>query len=683
MKKAAVFICVFFSIFLNGCTSIEEKFDIIEENIIASIPESINENIVLITEDLTYNATITWSSSNEEVLSSSGENKHESYNSVNVTLTYIINIKDEKRIGEIKIDVKANRFLLQLNMVEQTTVFKVRRHSNRDLELPTEDTKYNAKIEWCSSNEEVLTSNGENKNFTQDKIAVILYYKITINGYIKEGQFTTSVARNWKLSRLDEVEERITDNIPSSTIENIQLQYTGFGESVKIKWESSNPQIIDDRGRVSNFKDTPVVVTLTYTITVEDEIRIGTVQVEVPPTENYTFKLNTDYVYVGVNCEPKLQGVIYRNNQHYDYSDIKYTILGDYDLTKPGVYNLICSVEVNAKRADENGLLYMGSITLEQPFTLEVVSLEKLTMKELNGLGLIMPYNTFSVDKYFIVCYTNEIYIYDLDNENEYHKILSSGLCNSIYYKNGYLYICSRGPYGYDDTNEFFGYVTQIDLKTYTIVKEFKVDFAPYSIIIDKRNNAILSSEQQSNIKYLNMETGDISSICECMDKDIIIYNEVEDIFILIGKNRKIENKMYKYSPSNNQFILLEQQINLLKNYNLSSSVIKNYKNTWVSGVCYMTLENEDLVFQKIIKVSWEPYSYFDEINYNGEEKFVILRYDNFREVGYLIVYDKKAKSFQNYKITNYISGKYTDIHFYNNKVYLYESTTGKLYIVE
>ena len=96
-----------------------------------------------------------------------------------------------------------------------------------------------------------------------------------------------------------------------------------------------------------------------------------------------------------------------------------------------------------------------------------------------------------------------------------------------------------------------------------------------------------------------------------------------------------------------------------------------------------MTLENEDLVYQKIIKVSWEPYSYLDEINYNGEEKFVILRYDNFREVGYLIVYDKKAKSFQNYKITNYISGKYTDIHFYKNKVYSYESTTGKLYIVE
>ena len=373
MKKVVVVICLFFTIFLSGCNTLNKRFDKIEERIKLSIPKLIYENINLMTEDSKYNATISWVSSNEEILSSNGEYKNETDTTLNVTLTYTITIEDNQRIGEIKVDVRKKYIYVQLDRVEQTTVYNTINYSDKYFDLPTEDKKYNATIEWWSSNEDVISSSWENKNTTQDTIEVIVYYRITIDGYIRDGQRTFYALKNWKTVQLDYVEKDIIKSIPSTTMKDIVLNKAHYGLPTKLKWESSNEQVIDKNGIVCNFSDYPVIVTLTYTITVEDYVRVGTIQVKVPPTEVYTFKLKSDYIYVGVNHKPDIRAVIYKNNKVYDYSKIEYEILGNYDLTKPGIYEVIASVTVNARRQDENGMLYMGTITFEQPFTLEVV----------------------------------------------------------------------------------------------------------------------------------------------------------------------------------------------------------------------------------------------------------------------------------------------------------------------
>ena len=95
-----VFLVVLFSLFMTGCKSIKKDLDIVEENVKASISESINDDIVLMTEDLTYNATISWTSSNEEILTSSGINKNGTSEKVIVSLTYVITIEKKERERE-------------------------------------------------------------------------------------------------------------------------------------------------------------------------------------------------------------------------------------------------------------------------------------------------------------------------------------------------------------------------------------------------------------------------------------------------------------------------------------------------------------------------------------------------------------------------------------------------------
>ena len=217
------------------------------------------------TEDLKYNATISWVSSNEEILSSNGEYKNETDTTLNVTLTYTITIEDNQRIGEIKVDVRKKYIYVQLDRVEQTTVYNTINYSDKYFDLPTEDKKYNATIEWWSSNEDVISSSWENKNTTQDTIEVIVYYRITIDGYIRDGQRTFYALKNWKTVQLDYVEKDIIKSIPSTTMKDIVLNKAHYGLPTKLKWESSNEQVIDENGIVCNFSDSPVIVTLTYT----------------------------------------------------------------------------------------------------------------------------------------------------------------------------------------------------------------------------------------------------------------------------------------------------------------------------------------------------------------------------------------------------------------------------------
>lgn len=687
MKKILIVICVFFSLFLTGCNSIEEEFDIIENNIKSSIPESIEGDIVLPTEDLTYNATISWKSSNEEVLTSVGENKNKLLKT-DVTLTYTINIKNKQREGTIVVAVNANKYLLQLDRVEFLMLEKIPEVVCENLNLPKENPSYKAQIEWKSSNEEILTIEGVNKNQTPEIIDVTLSYKITIDGYVKEGEKQVKVSANKITTDLNAIEETIKNLIPQTTVDDITLITEVYSMKAKINWASSNEKVISLEGKVLNYKENPVVVTLTYTIIIGEAQKIGTVQVEVPCTENYTYKLDSEVYYIGVNCIPELFGKVYRNGEYYYGADFGYKIIGEYDNTKPGTYELKASVEMSVKKEDENGNINVEKITLEDSFVLEILGLDKVNMKEIKEHSLTTSNYAFGINNYYIICSEDLLTIYDLNNLNEYKTIKINGLCNSYHYKNGYLYISSCEPYDDPFAGDFTGYVSQINLETNEMIKEYKVNFAPYSIVIDKRNNAILSKEQNQHImlEYLNMNTGNLKEISSAYQEDIIIYNEEEDSFILVGTMRTLKGNLYKYDSQIDNFVLQEIQTSMREEFDDYASVIEKNKNTWVhigQVIKYVILENNDIKTQDIILPEWEHIFYPQAYAYIDDECITVLRYSKYENIGYLTTYNKETQEYKNYKIENFITSTFTDLHMYNDKIYMFDSKLGKLYIVE
>lgn len=686
MKKILIVICVFFSLFLTGCNSIEEEFDIIENNIKSSIPESIEGDIVLPTEDLTYNATISWKSSNEDLLTSVGENKNKLLKT-DVTLTYTIIIKNKQREGTIVVEVNANKYLLQLDRVESLMLDKIPEVVSEDLNLPKENPSYKAQIEWNSSNEEILTVEGVNKNQTSEIIDVTLSYKITIDGYVREGEKQVKVSENKITADLNAVEEIIKKSIPQTTVEDITLITEVYSMNAKITWESSNEKVLDLDGVVTNYNKNPIPVTLTYTITINNEKRLGEIIVEVLYTEDYTFELKEKEIYIGIDHYLELEGIIYKKGKVYSKVKSGIKIEGEYDKKVPSKYELIAYVEIDVDRENELGNKFTERIKLTDTFTLYVLGINDVTFEEINEYSFNSVEYSFGIGNYYIICNDGNLNIIDLDKPSQYQYVRISGRCNSYYYKDGYLYISSVDPYEDEYSDNFTGYITKIDLENIIKDEEVKVNCAPDSIVVDKRNNVIISKEQNQHIdiEYLDMNTKTLSTFCKGYYGDKLIYNEEEDIVLVVSTKNTGTPIAYKY---NNQTKTYEE---VEKSYELESTahipmVFGRYYNAFIFGDRLNKKEYAEFVNEEIItKEIPLPYQFltFDathQVSINSES-YGVLQYS--MGICYVTVCDKVSNEYQVYNLTNYNNNEINSLHLYDNKIYMFDSKLGKLYIVE
>lgn len=686
MKKILIVICVFFSLFLTGCNSVEEEFDIIENNIKSSIPESIEGDIVLPTEDLTYNATISWKSSNEDLLTSVGENKNKLLKT-DVTLTYTIIIKNKQREGTIVVEVNANKYLLQLDRVESLMLDKIPEVVSEDLNLPKENPSYKAQIEWNSSNEEILTVEGVNKNQTSEIIDVTLSYKITIDGYVREGEKQVKVSENKITADLNAVEEIIKKSIPQTTVEDITLITEVYSMNAKITWESSNEKVLDLDGVVTNYNKNPIPVTLTYTITINNEKRLGEIIVEVLYTEDYTFELKEKEIYIGIDHYLELEGIIYKKGKVYSKVKSGIKIEGEYDKKVPSKYELIAYVEIDVDRENELGNKFTERIKLTDTFTLYVLGINDVTFEEINEYSFNSVEYSFGIGNYYIICNDGNLNIIDLDKPSQYQYVRISGRCNSYYYKDGYLYISSVDPYEDEYSDNFTGYITKIDLENIIKDEEVKVNCAPDSIVVDKRNNVIISKEQNQHIdiEYLDMNTKTLSTFCKGYYGDKLIYNEEEDIVLVVSTKNTGTPIAYKY---NNQTKTYEE---VEKSYELESTahipmVFGRYYNAFIFGDRLNKKEYAEFVNEEIItKEIPLPYQFltFDathQVSINSES-YGVLQYS--MGICYVTVCDKVSNEYQVYNLTNYNNNEINSLHLYDNKIYMFDSKLGKLYIVE
>ena len=688
MKKIIVIICVFFSLFLSGCNSFKKEFDAIEQNIKSSIPENTQENIVLITKDSTYNATISWKSSNEAILTSEGINKNASFEIIDVTLTYVITISDKQREGEIIVAVEGNRRLIKLNNVEMAILNEVPEETNLHIKLTKEVPVYNAKIEWSSSDEEVLTSEGVNKNKTSDPKYVTLSYVITIDGNKREGQKQVKVLPYLVEQQLNVIEEMIKNSIPQSTIKDIELIHSVPEYWAEVTWNSSNEEVISKTGDVKNIKEEPVIVTLTYTIKIYEDQRVGSVQVEVPYTENFTFELDYEEIYIGgINQEFNLYGEVYKNNEIYDVNFYPIKIEEEYDPSIPGEYDLTASVNISFEKMDNSGNIVTETIILKDTFKLIVLSPVEATFEELNIGKIESVEYSFGFDHYYIICPVGSLIIYDLNNPNEYKTIEINGRCNSYYYKDGYLYISSVEPYESEYSDNFTGYISKIDLENAIKVEEIKVNSAPDSIVVDKRNNIIISKEQNQHvtIDYLDMNTKEISIMGHGYYGDKLIYNEQDDMVLIVSTYTTLQPNIYKYNEENEVFELVKQFYEL-EPLVMAPDILERYYNVFIYGSrlydkVYAEFVNGE-ARTKAISIINNKLSYGSTYEVAiGEDKFVIMQYRE--DFCYITVYDKETTKYQSYQtITNYNGSKLEGIYVYNDNIYVFDKTLGKLLLV-
>ena len=113
MKKIILFLVMFFALVLVGCGEVpeggdgpgttesdfEKSFNIIAEYVEANVPYIITEDIELIEEYNELNATIEWSSSNEDVISFVGSATPDKSKAEEVVLSYKVMIGTEEKTG--------------------------------------------------------------------------------------------------------------------------------------------------------------------------------------------------------------------------------------------------------------------------------------------------------------------------------------------------------------------------------------------------------------------------------------------------------------------------------------------------------------------------------------------------------------------------------------------------------
>ena len=199
---------------------------------------------------------ITWTTSDENIISSSGKITQKSFDQV-ATITATISSGDiveskEFTITVEKIDAEAHLTHVLNQIVLPTKV-------TESIDLP--DIIDGIAISWNSSNTDVITNKGRVKQLDSD-VLVTLKASVSYAGVNKNRSFEVTVLKNHDYDIINEAASLI--NIPLDTISNINLP-TNIGDVV-ISWQSSRSLYLTNTGVVTRtIDDVNVLLTATFT----------------------------------------------------------------------------------------------------------------------------------------------------------------------------------------------------------------------------------------------------------------------------------------------------------------------------------------------------------------------------------------------------------------------------------
>ena len=233
----------------------------------------------------------------------------------------------------------------------------------------------------------------------------------------------------------------------------------------------------------------------------------------------------------------------------------------------------------------------------------------------------------------------------------------------------------------------------KIDLKNATLVEEIRVNSAPDSIVVDKRNNIIISKEQNQHVSidYLDMKTKEISIMCYGYYGDELIYNEQDDMVMIVSKASTTDPNIYKYNEESETFELFEMfyELNPLV---MAPDIFGRNGNSFIYGSqlytkAYAEFINGEAQAKKIDiinqKLSW---SALYEVCIT-DNNLVIMQYCPIdlkagTSFCYITVYDRETTKYQTYqKITNYNGNQLGGIYMYNGNIYVFDKKLGKILV--
>lgn len=269
MKRKLLFLFVaLFALILIGCTKptdngenpdgggsevlteFEKDFNTISEHLKNEIPYFVNEDIELIEEYSDLNATIEWTSSNEELINFLGNVDPDKAKAEEVTLTYKVTIGENEKEGTINVivtpylpDNVGDRFEKQFNKL-----------ITRDYEVKT--TFFDLfEIDWVTTNAEVFDNDGIYHKPNDDVEFAIKYFVKCKDYTSEEKEFNLTAAGVSDLEKIEEVEKWIKEEVLVDLYitDGVVLPSVYEKYNIPIKWESTNPDVISLDGKITHY----------------------------------------------------------------------------------------------------------------------------------------------------------------------------------------------------------------------------------------------------------------------------------------------------------------------------------------------------------------------------------------------------------------------------------------------
>lgn len=376
---------------------------------------------------------------------------------------------------------------------------------------------------------------------------------------------------------------------------------------------------------------------------------------------NYRLVIKQSYIkgYVNEKVQGDLTGHLYGDDHHnivkeFEEGEIH---IDDVTFTECGEYKI---------KAYAN---YFG---IEFVSEIKVKIISKINVKESYDIEEIEAVSYgFTISDYIYLCDEKYIYKFDKEGKNLFGKLDIKYNIVSHYIKDDYLYVLTS--YSKDASDEIYvGSISIINLNDFTITKQTSLNCAPTSIIVDNRDNVIITrlEERSMGISTVNMETGELKSIMGASYRDSLLYDSKNDTIIVLTKSDSGPNETYKYqdgewvfnehSPIQNDNIYYASQDRII-----TKGGVYDY-NTFI----------EDYALTKFTFDYYEFGSYYPPMKYiTMDEKYAYILAEKGSFEGtpiYLIIYDLDTKEYDNY---------FADETYQIHVVFMY-SYQGYLYII-
>lgn len=269
MRKAFIcFTCIISlcigAIFLTSCEKEEEAFDFTEvkEEIKSAIPQTYVKSMDLPITDSQKLTTITWTSSNQDIISNTGKLLKRPTEVVSIDLSYTITYQNQGSDGVITVKVSPFSIDDEITWVKS----QISKYVFDDIELPTKSKYGEYDITWESSEPKYLKNNGEILRLPKQKVDIRLDFTLK-NDDTEESSY---VDVELYPKSIDAIAQRFESGFPQEIGETIDFVVTEFYGIYTVTWESTNTEVLKSDGTyIKPATDTPVIIK--YRVQINEE----------------------------------------------------------------------------------------------------------------------------------------------------------------------------------------------------------------------------------------------------------------------------------------------------------------------------------------------------------------------------------------------------------------------------